>query len=484
MPKDGKNRRSGRDEARGNLAGGLGGDEDYDWIRYLGDGRSSSPSASSGPSAPPAPPSPAQTVARPAARSAPLPQRVRPERRAGRGRGAEAARAGREEGRSEFEARQPRSGDARPAWGPVTGRGTRVQPGRGTELLFNPRADDYSQPLYPSADDSQRRAMPSQDWQRERQQGDRPAPRRGERPPQGRLDTAEFKRPLYPADVDAAPAAGARRSRSRTEDDPLADTDTGSQRLPAVLWAASPDRPEAAVRTGSSPVLPDRVDRTAQPARSKPARKPRQTSMPKAGKSRPRAGKGRPKASQARPRAGRRLTAKVMIVLGSAMVAALAVAGYVVFRPQASHVVSAPASLGSYVRQQADATANDLRHRIVATAGGAVKNVVAAVYQRTTGPGTKKGPQIVVFIGGNLAGGASADSLISAYMARLRGAFTTSAGRLGGQAACAPASNGGPAECAWADNDTFGVVVSAMLNSAGLADVMRQIRPGVEHVVR
>jgi hypothetical protein len=315
--------------------------------------------------------------------------------------------------------------------------------------------------------------MPSQgDWQRERQQGDRPAPRRGERPPQRRLDTAEFKRPLYPADVDAAPAAGARRSRSRTEDDPLADTDTGSQRLPAVLWAASPDRPEAA------------VDRTAQPARSKPARKPRQTSMPKAGKSRPRAGKGRPKASQARPRAGRRLPAKVMIVLGSAMVAALAVAGYVVFRPQASHVVSAPASLGSYVRQQADATANDLRHRIVATAGGAVKNVVAAVYQRTTGPGTKKGPQIVVFIGGNLAGGASADSLISAYMARLRGAFTTSAGRLGGQAACAPASSGGPAECAWADNDTFGVVVSAMLNSAGLADVMRQIRPGVEHVVR
>ncbi len=171
-------------------------------------------------------------------------------------------------------------------------------------------------------------------------------------------------------------------------------------------------------------------------------------------------------------------------MLGSAIVAALAVVGYVVLRPQASHVVSAPASLGGYVRQQANATANDLRHRIVAAAGGAVKNVVAAVYERTTGPGTKKAPQIVVFIGGNLAGGASADSLISAYMTRLRGAFTTSAGRLGGQAACAPGSNGGPAECAWADNDTFGVVVSATLNSAGLADVMRQIRPQVEHVAR
>jgi len=175
---------------------------------------------------------------------------------------------------------------------------------------------------------------------------------------------------------------------------------------------------------------------------------------------------------------------KFRIMLGSAIVVALAVAGFVVLRPQASHVISTPASLGGYVRQQANATAEDLRHRIVAAAGGAVKSVVAAVYRRTTGPGTTKAPQIVVFIGGNLAGGASADSLISAYISRLRGAVTTSAGQLGGQAACAPGSAGGPAECAWADNDTFGVVVSATLNSAGLADVMRQIRPLVEHVAR
>ena len=166
------------------------------------------------------------------------------------------------------------------------------------------------------------------------------------------------------------------------------------------------------------------------------------------------------------------------------MVAALAVVGYVVFRPQTSHVVSAPANLGGYVRQPANATANDLRHRIVAAAGGAVKSVVAAVYRRTTGPGTNKGPQIVMFIGGNLTGGASADSLMSAYISRLRGAVTTSAGSLGGKAACAPGSNGGPAECAWADNDTFGVVVSATLTSASLGDVMRQIRPLVEHAAR
>src|SRR5258708_40286422 len=67
MPKDGKNRRSGRDEPRGN---DLAGDEDYDWIRYLGEGRSSSSSAAS------AQP-PAQTGMRPAAPPAPLPQRVR-----------------------------------------------------------------------------------------------------------------------------------------------------------------------------------------------------------------------------------------------------------------------------------------------------------------------------------------------------------------------------------------------------------------------
>jgi hypothetical protein len=146
--------------------------------------------------------------------------------------------------------------------------------------------------------------------------------------------------------------------------------------------------------------------------------------------------------------------------------------------------VSTPATLGTYARQQANAPARALKQRIVAAAAGEVKNVVAAVYQRTTGPGTSTGPQIVVFIGGNLAGNASASSLISAFTTRLHGAFATSAGKLGGQAACAPGSNGGPAECTWADGDTFGVVVSATLTSAGLADEMRQMRPLIEHAVK
>src|SRR5260221_14055050 len=157
------------------------------------------------------------------------------------------------------------------------------------------------------------------------------------------------------------------------------------------------------------------------------------------------AGKGGPAFGQARSGTRRRVPVRVIVVLGSAIIATLAVVGYVVLRPQASHVVSAPASQSGYARQPANAMANDLRHRIVAAAGGAVSNVVAAVYQRTTGPGTKKGPQVGVFIGGNPAGGASADNLIRAYMNRLPGAFPTNAGRLGGGAACAPGANGLPA---------------------------------------
>src|SRR5258708_6917643 len=216
MPKDGKNRRSGRDEARGNdLAGALGGDEDYDWIKYLGEGRS--PSSSATPAQPP-PASPPQTVARPAARPEPLPQRVRgggPDRGGRRRRGP--GPAGSEEQHTGYGARQSRQGDARPGSGPVTGRAVKVRPGRTTHLLFNPQAEDYSQPLYPATDDGQRRAIPpDQYWQPDREPGDRPAPPRGEQlqprrelPPPRRLDTAEYAQPPYPG-VGAAPAPRAR----------------------------------------------------------------------------------------------------------------------------------------------------------------------------------------------------------------------------------------------------------------------------------
>ncbi len=171
------------------------------------------------------------------------------------------------------------------------------------------------------------------------------------------------------------------------------------------------------------------------------------------------------------------------MLAGLAVILAVVAAGaYVVLRPKAAHVVSTPPKLGTFTRQSANTAAVNLKHRLLTAAGGDVKNVVAAVYQRSTGPGTKAGPQIMVFIGGNLAGNASASSLISAYMTQMHGSFSTSPGALGGEAACAPGSSGGPAECAWADGDTFGVVVSATLSSTALATEMRQMRPLVEHV--
>lgn len=164
---------------------------------------------------------------------------------------------------------------------------------------------------------------------------------------------------------------------------------------------------------------------------------------------------------------------------GLAIVAVLAVAGYVLLTPQVAHVVSVPASLNGYVRQPARAsqTAQELKSRILTRAGGAVSNVVAATYEKPAASGSGSGPQIIVFIGGNSSSGGDFISGIT----QLRGSFTTSAGPLGGQAACAPGTNG-PAECAWADGDTFGVLVSATLNATGLASEMRLMRPLVERV--
>jgi hypothetical protein len=184
-------------------------------------------------------------------------------------------------------------------------------------------------------------------------------------------------------------------------------------------------------------------------------------------------------------KAARKLPRTILITGSVAVVAAIAIVVWLLLPPP-SHVISVPATVGGYVKQPtlANTTAVQLRAKIIAGARGEVKNVVAAVYERKSGPGTGAGPQVIVFIGGNLAGGTSASDLISAYMAELHDAFTTSPGSLGGQAACAPGLHGGPAECAWADNDTFGVVVSATMNADGLAAQMRQMRLLVEHVSR
>jgi hypothetical protein len=69
-------------------------------------------------------------------------------------------------------------------------------------------------------------------------------------------------------------------------------------------------------------------------------------------------------------------------------------------------------------------------------------------------------------------------------MSDVPGATSTSAGPLGGDAACIPSTGGNPAECAWADNDTFGLVASPTLGTVALASEMRQMRLQIEHRVR
>jgi hypothetical protein len=147
------------------------------------------------------------------------------------------------------------------------------------------------------------------------------------------------------------------------------------------------------------------------------------------------------------------------------------------------HVLTTPSKLGAYVQapdlaQQMDAKA--LQQQIVRQGAGHARNVIYAVYEDSTGPAAASGPQIVLFIGGNLSG-SSAGSFISTFTARLPGAVTTNAGSLGGAAACVPSVGTHPAACLWADNDTFGVLTSATLSASSLAAEMRQMRPMVEH---
>src|SRR5262249_6135478 len=90
------------------------------------------------------------------------------------------------------------------------------------------------------------------------------------------------------------------------------------------------------------------------------------------------------------------LPRRVMIIVGCMIVAVLAVAGYLlVGSSPPSHSIAVPAQLGAFVKEPTldSSTAHALRNRIVAGASGEVDNVVAAVYEQSTGPGTSAGPQ-------------------------------------------------------------------------------------------
>ena len=224
----------------------------------------------------------------------------------------------------------------------------------------------------------------------------------------------------------------------------------------------------AAGRTRTSAAVldrPDTAEETAAPARSaRPARRPRRGS------------------------AGRKRRTPVPLIAIGIAVAAAGAASVIVTHPDLlrpggpQHTIAAPANLLSYTQAPTLAQgmgAQALRAEIMRKGKGEASHVVDAVYEDNAPAGSTSGPLIILFIGGNLAG--SASSFISSFTGMMPGAFVTSAGSMGGQAACIPGTAGRPAECAWADNDTFGLFASPALSASALGAQMRAMRPLMEH---
>ena len=152
------------------------------------------------------------------------------------------------------------------------------------------------------------------------------------------------------------------------------------------------------------------------------------------------------------------------------------------------HSLVTPDKLNAFIRRPAleqQMNVGQLRQDVVNMSAGQARHVVEAVYEAgDSTSGTT--PQIVLFIGGNLLN-ASPKVSVTSFTQRFKGAGITSAGSLGGEAACVNATASEPgsvAMCAWFDNDSFGEVVSPTMNASALANTMRQIRPHVELVVR
>lgn len=156
-----------------------------------------------------------------------------------------------------------------------------------------------------------------------------------------------------------------------------------------------------------------------------------------------------------------------------------------------AHILVIPSRLGSYVRRpqlEQQMNAKQLQQQVIAKSAGQARNVVDAVYEDSAGASAGKTPQMILLIGGNLAGTSPAD-FITSFRNQSKGAHIIPAGSLGGMAACvnAQASVAGSMAlslCTWADNDTFGVVASPTMNAARLAIQLRAIRPSVERAAK
>lgn len=196
----------------------------------------------------------------------------------------------------------------------------------------------------------------------------------------------------------------------------------------------------------------------------------------------------RPAKRSKRGTATRKRRSPVPLIAIGIAVAAAGAASVVITHPGLlrpggpAHTIKAPEKLLSYTEAPTLAQgmgAQALRADIVRKGHGEASRVVDAVYEDNAQPGSKSNPVIILFIGGNLAG--SATSFISSFTSMMPHAFVTSAGSMGGQAACIPGTAGRPAECAWADNDTFGLFASPALSASALGAEMRAMRALVEH---
>ena len=209
----------------------------------------------------------------------------------------------------------------------------------------------------------------------------------------------------------------------------------------------------------------------------------------------PGAGRSARASRAARPerRSGRRRNRrKILIGAGLAVVlagAAVAVEAGVFRGGGPAHTLVTPGKLGAYVRRpqlEKQMNAAQLQREVITKSAGQASHVVSAVYEEGASATSNKPPQMILFIGGNLTG-VSASGFIASFTQQSKGAMVTSAGSLGGSAACVNAQASVPgsvALCTWADNDTFGVVASPTMSAARLATQLRAIRPRVEHVVR
>ena len=98
-----------------------------------------------------------------------------------------------------------------------------------------------------------------------------------------------------------------------------------------------------------------------------------------------------------------------------------------------SHTLVTPSKLGSYVRRpqlEKQMNARQLQQQVIAKSAGQASHVVSAVYENSAGVSGSAPPQIVLFIGGNLAG-VSPSGVITSFTNQFKGAQTTSAGSLG-----------------------------------------------------